>query len=156
MRLTTALCVLISAIAGAASAQNKPDFSGQWILVSPRDLPATAALELAISQHVEGSVTTIRVERSSGDAHPSRYRVGLRVHTERRDGSENRLLVSWNENSLVIQRGHYKRRGDSEPYTQRSEVWSLDKEGRLVISATEWAAGREAETINLTYRRRQD
>src|SRR6476659_8046182 len=50
MRLILASCVLILSVGQPALAQDKPDFSGDWILVNRRDAPTNAAQSITVHE----------------------------------------------------------------------------------------------------------
>jgi hypothetical protein len=156
MRMTIGLCVLASIIGRASAAQDKPDFSGQWVLVSSADVGADAARELAISQTIGTPGAILVVERRSKDGvHSERYRTGVRVFVERRDGSNTRLSVRWDGDTLVIERDSYSgQTADSPPDTAHQELWSIDPNGMLVMTVADRSVGAEPRTTKLVYRRR--
>lgn len=70
------------------------------------------------------------------------------------DGSSTRLTVRWNGNTLVIERGTYSGQAQKPAKnTERTEAWSLDPMGMLVITVTERSSGVEPTTTRLVYRK---
>jgi hypothetical protein len=47
-------CILVVLLGGRAAAQDKPDFSGEWVLVNPGDASAEFDRKLVVRQVVEG------------------------------------------------------------------------------------------------------
>jgi hypothetical protein len=92
--------------------------------------------------------------RSKRGVDSNRYRFGVAVNMDR-DGSRTRFSAKWNGNSLLVESGSYAGpAGSSAHHTGGGELWSLDAQGSLVITATERASGAEPRTTTLTYRRR--
>ena len=68
---------------------------------------------------------------------------------------ETRFSVRWDGNGLVIETGNYSGpRRESGRYTEHSEVWWLDAEGRLVMTVTDKSSGAESAAQTLTYQRK--
>jgi hypothetical protein len=62
--------------------------------------------------------------------------------------------VRWESERLRIETGRYSGADrDSGPYTERSEVWWLDDQGRLLITVVDRSSASEAATRTLTYSR---
>src|SRR5678815_5529148 len=87
MRMILASCVLILSVGQPASAQDKPDFSGDWILVNRRDAPTNAAQSITVHESfkresvrgtsVNPPLITLMVERRiNGTVHGELYTVG--------------------------------------------------------------------------------
>ncbi len=162
MRIRLCLVVLVSVIGGTAAAQGKPDFLGRWVLVNPDAFDADVARELVVRESFEAPVTVMRVERrSKGEVRTDRYEVGLAGGTvsgiaEDRRGptTHTRFLVVWRGDTLVIETGNYSGpMTEPGPYSEHGETWSLDAQGRLVMTVTDRASGTKPRTIQLTYRR---
>ena len=162
MRMRLCLVVLVSVIVGTAAAQGKPDFLGRWVLVSPDDVAEDVARELVVRESFEAPVTVMRVERrSKAEVRSDRYQVGLVGGTVggigeggRNSNARTVFSVAWRGDTLVIETGNYS--GSIEepgPYSEHGETWSLDAQGRLVMTVTDRASGTEPRTIQLTYRR---
>src|SRR5215510_8336032 len=118
MRLHLAACLFILLVARATSAQGKPDFSGDWILVSPIDAPSNAAQTMTVHESfkresvlgtpLESPAITLAVERrSNSGAHSDLYTVGTVGGTV--GGSvgsatlTTRYSITWDDERLVIQ-----------------------------------------------------
>ena len=133
----------------ATRAQEKPNFTGQWVLVSP----AEAAGQEQTVTHDAATLTTGHA--STGDGHRAVYKL---------DGTESRNVVvshgsdivtlskaSWTGNQLTMTSDTTYPDGRKR---QAKQVWSLDGEGRLVIDFTESWLGEAPKTMRLVYRRR--
>jgi hypothetical protein len=65
-----------------------------------------------------------------------------------------RYAVNWDGDRLVIETGKYSGpTREQGPYSEHDEVWSLDPEGRLLMTVTDRGSGTEPRTTQLTYRR---
>jgi hypothetical protein len=64
------------------------------------------------------------------------------------------VSVRWEGNQLRIETGLYSGpMRDSGPYTEHTEAWRLDDQGRLVITVVDQRSDSEVATRTLTYRR---
>lgn len=171
--------LLVVLLLGAASiAQDKPDFSGHWVLEQPPSPPADIARELIVSHWSEWQVPDlggqsfpfeiITIEqRSVGSERGSyRYQIGLSGGlvggidaTGRGSGPNGQVpqttfSTRWNGSRLAIERASYSGwNRDSGPFTELSEEWSLDAD-RLVIVTGMRSSTSDPTTITLTYKRR--
>jgi hypothetical protein len=133
----------------AISAQQKPSFTGRWVLVSPAE---GAGQEHTITQDA-ATLTTGHV--SEGGGHGMVYKL---------DGTESRNVLvshgsdivtvskaSWNGNQLTITSE------TTYPDNRKrhvNEVWSLGGDGRLVVEFTETWLGASPRTTKLVYAKR--
>ena len=147
---TTAIGLVLALVIQAAPAQQRPDFSGRWVGVSPAE---NAGNEEFITQ----DASTLRTgHASSGGGHSFSYKL---------DGTETRnVLVShgedivtlskavWNGQQLVITEATTYPDGRK---SQKRSVWSLDAQGQLVIELTMTPPGQTTETkMTLVYRKK--
>jgi hypothetical protein len=114
------------------SAQEKPNFAGRWVVVSP-------AAEAGQEQTVTHTAATLATGHASeGHGHRAVYRL---------DGTENRNVVTshgedivtlskaaWSGNQLTITSDTTYPDGRTWHTTQ---AWSLDESGRLIIDFSE-------------------
>jgi len=152
-----------------ATRPDHPDFSGEWILVDSTNPAEGAATALSVEQPI--ATTTVRgtpmppaylelivARHFLTGVRPARYRIGVEggtvggtsaaVHVETRES------VTWVGERLVIASSRWSGPpGNLQLNEQRSEVWQLDSEARLVVTTTDQQGQREAQTT-LTYRRR--
>ena len=162
MRMTFWSCVLALVVGGAAAAQDKPDFSGQWVLVGPNESVLNIAQELAVRQSIEVPFTILTVEqRFKSEMRSQSYKIGIIGGTVSVDrsgsgsGSRTHFSVTWDGDRLVIETGsHSGPTPESGRYTEHKEVWSLDVRDRLVMAVTDRGSGAEPTTTTLTYQRR--
>jgi len=147
-------------------AQERPDFSGTWVLVSPNGAPSNAPQTLAVDasfmrQSVRGTpinppIVTLTVNPRSGNAvRPGIYTVGisggttsgLRGNSPR---TESRNSTRWDGSTLVVDLAYY---ADGKLTSEHGEVWSLDGQGTLSIAVTDRIVGDPSTTATLVYRR---
>ena len=170
MRIWLGLCV--SLIAATASAQPKPDFTGEWSLVAQDNGATDAAPTLSVRhwfEHVTSprgvpvDIPHLAIERRFGtDVNSEHYQIGLSggvvggvaggVVPGSVPGWSTRFLVTWDGDTLVISIGKYSGPArESGPYSERDEAWSLAAPDSLVITVTERSAGAEPRTVKLKY-----
>jgi hypothetical protein len=158
MRMTVLLCVMLaSLITGAVAAQDRPNFSGQWILVNPQDSASNTPQEITIKQ--EAPLLSVE-RRFEGLVRSETYRIGIEGGVVGGVGrndhtSRTRFSVTWDGDRLVIETGSYSGPTlDSGPYTEHEEMWSLQAQDRLFMTVTERSSGVEPTTTKLIYSRR--
>jgi|SRR5262245_45655182 len=165
MRSHLASCLLVLLVARATSAQGKPDFSGDWILVSPIDAPSSAAQTMTVHESFEresvrstplnSPAITLAVERrSSSGVHSDLYTVGTVGGTVGGGVGKTDFSTTWDGDRLVIQIRYSGRPVDAGADSERKEVWSLDAQGSLLLTATDRGPGAQPTTTTLIYRRR--
>src|SRR5215813_13321881 len=165
------LCAMLMAIPTAVAAQDKPDFSGRWVLVSSSTPDPSAAQTLTVRQtvtrtNVRGGLmqpffSTLIVKRQFADrATTDTYQIGVQggiVGGIVGGGiAETRHSVRWEGNRLVIETGSYSSPGPARsdgPYSERTEEWQLDASGRLVLSVTERSSGAQEVSNTLTHQK---
>ena len=159
-------------VGGRSAAQDKPDFSGRWVLEAgsqsdseiPRALSVTRAVtrldvpreptrpfvsSIAIDREFEGGVEseTRRIDILGGTV-PGISRDG------RLSGAELRHSTIWEENTLVFWNGSYSdRSGRNGGWLERREAWSLDNAGRLNVVITTHRSDAKAHTVTAVYQR---
>jgi hypothetical protein len=169
MRMRIWLGLLVSLIAGTTAAQEKPDFTGVWVLVAPRDGAMDAAPELSVRQWLEHTTSVrgvavdiphVAIERhfQSGVRSES-YTIGI-VGGSGSAGANvptvtTEYAVKWDGDRLVIETSRYSGpTRESGPHSEHDEVWSLDAQGTLGMTVTDRGSGTESRTTQLTYRKR--
>jgi hypothetical protein len=133
---TAAVVAVAGALSVGAGAQQKPNFSGRWEVVSPEKGAGT----IQVVKHDDKTLAT--EHGSEGPGHRMIYQLD---GVERRNalpshGSEIVILSTarWEGDRVVItSRASYP----NGMKTQSREVWSLDAQGRLVIDYTESGPG---------------
>ncbi len=132
MRTGGRIVVVALLLSAAASAQQKPNFSGRWAIVSP-------AAGVGQEQIVTQDDKTLSVEQVSA--------TGGRKMIYQLDGLERRQVISsrgtditvmskavWDGDRIVITTNTVYPNGMK---TQGKDVWSFDAQGRLVIDSSE-------------------
>ena len=175
-RLLPAWCLVVPFFTTQAAAQDEPDFSGHWILVSPSDTPPTAARAMAVQmaytrESVRGNpitppLVTLTIERTF-DAEVGSQRltigttggwVGGVSGNAFADGSplvaQTRFSTRWNGDKLVIELSSSGSALNVVTDSFRREVWTIDEQGALSIAVTDRSA-RSESTTTLVYRRRE-
>ena len=133
----------------AASAQQRPNFSGRWVAVSP----AEAAGQ---EQVIEHDATSLAVSHAStGAGHRAVYKL---------DGTESRnVLTTHGEDIVTMARAAWKDNQltitSSTSYPdgrrlEKTQAWSLDGDGRLVIDMTDTMQGQPPARVKLVYTKR--
>jgi hypothetical protein len=168
MRTILWLLLLTSLVAAVVEAQEKPDFSGSWILQDPPqssvDIPRVLTirqplrrttargepmppvfLDLTVEKHFESEVRT------------DTYHIGTEGGTGTFGAfggsrSTSRFSVRWDGDRLRIETKSYPT-SDTREYTEQNEVWWLDEQGRLLITVVDRRSDSEPATRTLTYRR---
>ena len=165
-------------LSGAIVAQDPPDFSGTWTLISPPAAGASAT-ELNVRQEsrhtsVNGTplprpAVTLTITRRFADGRMTRDliyvgTVGGRVGGLYRDGRGTGLggqvtrtieSSSWIGTGLVLTKGDYNGPSrTSGPFVERTETWSLDRDGALAIRVEEQSSDRPPVSETLRYRKK--
>lgn len=137
------------ALGAFAAAQQRPDFSGTWVLISPSS-------QAGIQEKITHTATELRVEHpSEGDDHVLAYKL---------DGTETRgVLISHGEEVVILTRASWdsgklvlEQTSTSPDAHQRAmkTVWSLDAEGQLVREVTVRADGETRPSLTVIARRK--
>jgi hypothetical protein len=168
---TWSIALIVLAAVGVA-AQNKPDFSGRWVLATPQQSDADVPLALSVRQTLER--TTVRGEPME----PFFRDITIERQFETSARSETHLIgvqggvvpgiragggpigptahhaVKWDGNALVFESASYSgQRPETGVWTERREVWSRDPDGRLrVVITTRSSVDAPTET-RVVYRR---
>jgi hypothetical protein len=164
-------------VAATVTAQDKPDFSGRWILETSAVVGPDVARSLTVRQrvvraNVNGApmppfFNELSVERQYvTDVHAETYQIGVEggtvggvAATNRGpapdvNASQTRLVVRWEDDRLVIDTGSYSGSSrEAGPYSEHSEIWRLDTAGVLILSITDRGSGIASTTKTLTYRK---
>lgn len=171
LQQTWSIALIMLAMVGVA-AQDKPDFSGRWVLATPQQSDADMPLALSVRQTLvrttvrgdlmEPFFRDISIERQFETSTRSETHVigvqGGTVRGLRADGSPNgptaHHAVRWDGNALVFESGSDTgQRSETGVWTERREIWSLDADGRLRVVITTRSSGDGSKAITLQYRR---
>ena len=138
-----------------ASAQERPNFSGEWVRVEP---PADAASVLTVEQ------TDDFIEiwpLSLSGPRPGRYRFD--VFEGSADGTTHSGAVSlqsssalWTDASLVVtEKRSISQAGIATHQSRHEEVWSLGPKNLLTVVITDEETGAAPTTTRFVYRKRR-
>ena len=169
-RTATCFVVMIVSLGARLAAQDKPDFSGSWILESGSsgaDIPQTLSVSQSLVRtNVRGEpmkpfFKDIAVTRAlTSGTRSETYQIGVVGGTvsSGADGSVNGPRthhgVVWEEQALVIVSGSYTGPApESGDWVERREVWSLDSGVRLRLAITTRSSVDTPRTVMLVYRR---
>jgi len=153
--LSTCTLLVLSAAVNSAAQAKPPDFSGRWVLTDAPSETETLAItvpdELAITQ----IPLAVAIEHpAKPGTHPQsgtfRFVIGGTISS---DGSETRSGVSWVGYQLIISSS------TTSPPDARGvrvtvgygAIWSLDRDGRLVIEFGENRTGTTPKTATRVY-----
>jgi hypothetical protein len=145
------------------TAQDRPDFSGEWVRVEPQ--PDSAAV---LTVDLDGEFLNVKNVSSVG---PRSWRrpssggmgelsIGHVGHTPITGAyGSSTTTPTWRGRELVIAttRWFTKGAGAGEPRivdAAQEEVWSIDREGRLQVTITNQNAGAVATTTRFVYAQR--
>ncbi len=143
-KLSFAFLAVVALGVVAIAAQQKPNFSGRWVVVSPAD----AAGQEQVVTHDATTLTTGHA--SEGGGHGASYKL---------DGTESRnVLTSHGEPIVTLSKATWS--GAQLTITSNTtypdgrkreskEVWSLDAEGRLVIEVNLTVSGQQPMTLKM-------
>ena len=144
-RLGFAIVVIALTQAAAASALQKPSFSGTWIIQPPNK---AAGMEQVVRQD-DKTLSII---------------TGGRTMTHQLDGVEHREARSMRGGEVVmISKAAWEGRtivitiATSYPNDMKTiskEIWSIDDRGQLVIDFTETAQGSALRTMKVTHKKK--
>jgi hypothetical protein len=167
MRTIAWLSASLFLLAAPLGGQDKPDFSGRWILEDWTPASSDVARVLTVRHSLApppASDLTIERESAAGVRSDS-YRIGIvggvvgGIDSAGRgfgpDGQrpQSRFSVTWQGDELVIALADYSgSTRDAGPWVEHTEVWSLDAEDTLRITATDRRPGEPPVTRTLTYR----
>lgn len=144
MRTLGQIVIAISVLAASPVAQQKPSFSGHWVITSPEK---NAGAEQIVTQDAK----TLTVEQKAKDA--------TRKMSFPLDGVERRMAAprsdfvvmakaSWEGNTIVVITNTSYPGGMK---TQAKDVWSIDAQGRLIIDSTETGNAGAPEVLKLIH-----
>jgi hypothetical protein len=164
--------LLVALTTVGVAAQDKPDFSGRWVLAIPQPSHADIPLALSVRQTVvrttvcgdpmEPVFRDITIERQFETSTRSEtHLIGVRGGTVsglRADGSPagptTHHAVNWDGNALVFESGSYTgQHPETGTWAERREIWSFEADGRLRVAITSRSSGDGPRAVTLHYRR---
>lgn len=153
--------ILLLLAALALVAQDKPDFSGRWVLVASAQPGPETPRAMTVRQplgrtNVRGEPMApyfkeISIEREFANAtRAETHAIGVlggavsgTVGTGKPAGSRSHHAITWDGNALVFENGSYTGElPETGGWTERREVWSLDADGRLRVTHHQSRLGR--------------
>lgn len=165
------LVLLVLGTAGAA-AQEKPDFSGRWVLTNPEHPGADIPLSLAVRQTLVRTTARgepmkpffreIAIERQfAAGTRSETHLIGVLGGTVPGIGVDGRLkgptsheAVRWDGNVLIFESGrHTGQRPETGVWTEHREDWALAADGRLRVVIATRSSSDDPKTYTLYYRR---
>lgn len=164
--------MLSIAFVATLAAQDKPDFSGHWVLASATNLDPDVPQSLTVKQTIartnrfgvpmEPFFKEMTIERQYADhASADTYDIGtVGGRTGRLIGrgsqpiTETHFSIRWVVDRLVIETsGTTEVPGQNAQHDERIEIWQLDPTGILTLTVSASASGIESQSKVLTYRR---
>jgi len=146
-RITRVLAFSIC-IVGAVFAQQRPNFTGKWIAISPADAGGGAQT----ITHTEAKLSI--VHGAEGTDHNLEFILDGKEHRSvmPTHGSEIVTLytATWNGNRLTMLSKSTYPNGNVLDQTQ---IWSLDAKGQLIIDLTETSTGRPKSTMQIVHKK---
>lgn len=171
LQQTWSMAVILLATVGVA-AQDKPDFSGRWILTTPQQSDTNTPSALSVRQTfvrttvrgdpMEPFFRDITIERQfETGTRSATHLIGVQggvVTGVRADGSPSgptaHHAVKWDRDALVFESGSYAgQRPETGVWAERREVWSLDLDGRLRVVITNRRSIDAPTETTVVYRR---
>jgi hypothetical protein len=145
--------VLLLAGSVPTSGQARPNFSGEWSLLSPAEPPAETPRALS----VEHDATHLSITKTIGDRLEKvehRLNPSTVGGTVGAGGGHTFAGIWWFGDILRFDNGSYSTPlGTPGKYSERSEAWSIDDKGLLNIQITR-ASDQSRSRVTLVYRKR--
>ena len=146
-RITRVLAFSIC-IVGAVFAQQRPNFTGKWIAISPADAGGGAQT----ITHTEAKLSI--VHGAEGTDHNLEFILDGKEHRSvmPTHGSEIVTLytATWNGNRLTMLSKSTYPNGN---VLDQIQIWSLDAKGQLIIDLTETSTGRPKSTMQIVHKK---
>jgi hypothetical protein len=148
-RQWASVCWALLIAAATVGAQQKPNFSGTWVAISP----AEAAGQEQEVRHTDTTLSTGHA--SEGGGHSATYKL---------DGSESRNeLSSHGQKIVTLSKAEWS--GDKLTITSSTtypdgrkldsrETWSMNSSGQLTIEMTQTMTGQPAQSMTLVHRKK--
>ena len=167
---TGASLLIVFTTVGVA-AQDKPDFSGRWVLAIPQQSDTNTPLALSVRQTVvrttvrgdpmEPFFRDITIERQfEASTRSETHLIGVQGGTvpgvradNRPTGLTTHHAVKWDGNALVFESGSYTGPPETGTWAERRESWSLEADGRLRVAITMRSSDDGSRAVTLRYRR---
>jgi hypothetical protein len=149
LRRITFVLALSTCIVATAFAQQKPNFTGKWTVVSPADAVAGGP------QTITHTDTTLRLAHGAeGGDHNLEFVLDGKEHRSvmPSHGSEIVTLytTTWKGDQLTIASKSTYPNGN---VLDQLQVWSLDPKGQVIVDLTETFTGRPAKTTQIVHKK---
>ena len=158
------LSILPIAFVVTLFAQEKPDFSGRWVLspsaVVDRDVPQSLTVKQVVARtNVFEDITIVR--EFADHARTDTYQIGIVGGTIGgvsrllgRPVTETRFSVQWDANRLVFKTSSDSEvPGQTQQHSEHTEIWQLAGDGTLIMAVTDRSSSVEPASKVLTYRK---
>lgn len=146
-RITRVLAFSICIVA-AVFGQQRPNFTGKWIAISPADAGGGAQT----ITHTEAKLSI--VHGAEGTDHNLEFILDGKEHRSvmPTHGSEIVTLytATWNGNRLTMLSKSTYPNGN---VLDQIQIWSLDAKGQLIIDLTETSTGRPKSTMQIVHKK---
>lgn len=171
-QFVTAGLLIVAAV--AAVAQDRPDFSGRWVLIEPASAGADVPRAMSVQQwlvrtNVRGEPMTpyfkdITISREFDTrTGTDTYAIGIIGGVGpgvRADGSQNgprgRYAVKWEAETLVFESGtHTPEAFGAKAWSERRERWQLEPDGNLRVTISTRSSDAATGTFTLLYQRKE-
>ncbi len=172
----TALLPLLFWGCAPVEVQDKPDFSGRWVIESRAgsgvDVPRTLIVRQSIlrtniyGKPIEPGFNKITIERTfAALRRTGTYDIGVvggyvggsvdRRSDDPEEVPHGSSAVQWIGKQLLFTNSSYSGKTKaSGPYTEHSELWTLERR-RLVIRFSDESSGQPHTVVTATYRKRR-
>jgi hypothetical protein len=146
--------IALVALATSTLAQERPSFSGRWVLVQGSNVDFPLAKSLQVQQFDETRLTRITITREfAGNSNRSeQYSIGLVQGSVEPDESETSFSAKWDDGALVLIAAEYPEgRWRDRRSRIATERWSVEPEGRLLVNITIRETGTEPKSTSAQY-----
>jgi hypothetical protein len=171
MRVARSLSLVLAlAVVAPAAAQEKPDFTGTWVLASPNGAAANVPTTIVVAE-------SFRRESVSGVLLPSPI---ISMHVERRAANSEvtsddfaigiiggvvggrsadaprvrrNFAATWDGERLVLETTWSGRPVDAGTSSLHRETWAIDRAGLLTVTTKESLGLADFMTTTVSYRR---
>jgi hypothetical protein len=170
MRMLALGLALSTATVAPAAAQEKPDFTGTWVLASPAGAPANAPATIVVRESFKrestfgaplpASVISMHIERRSASDAVTSEDVPIGIIGGVISGTPDaavavakRVSSTWDGDRLVLETVWSGRPIDGGTSSLHRETWSLDRADVLTVTTKESIGQGDFTTTTVTYRR---
>jgi hypothetical protein len=170
MRTPALSLALVLAVAVPAMAQDKPDFTGTWVLATPDRAAANVSATIVVRESfrresvsgvpLPSPIVSMHVERhtATGDITRDDFTVGI-IGGIVGGGSSGatparmNFAATWDGDRLVLETTWSGRPVDAGTSSLHRETWAIDRVGRLTVTTKQSIGLAEFTTTTVSYRR---